>query len=80
LNEATNKLKELSAKLRVFGNVIPFYCFFSLAGILPGKKDLFAAAGSLSTISYAEYNHDKPKLSREIDNCLNKLKLNMYGE
>lgn len=80
LNEATNKLKDLSAKLRVYGNVIPFYCLFSLIRILPDKKDLFDAAGSLSTISYAKYNHDKPKLSRKIDTCLQKLKLDMYGE
>jgi hypothetical protein len=80
LNEATSKFKELSARLRTFGNVIPLYGFFSLIRILPNKKDLFDAAGSLSTISNAKNNHNKPKLSREIDNCLQKLKLYMYGD
>ena len=77
---ATDKLKELSAKLRASVNIIPLYSFFRKIKILPGKKDLLEAAGSLSIISYSKYEHDKEKISKEIDNLFKRLKLDMYGE
>ncbi len=77
---ATEKLQELSAKFRASINTVPWISVFACIKILPPKRNLLKAAGYLSKISYAPYETDKGKISKQID-CLYKLlNLDMYGK
>lgn len=78
LEKASNTLKALSAQLRASVNVIPLFWLLSSVRFLPSKERLLRAAGRLSVISYAGYEHDKTKVSHDIEELFRLLRIRMY--
>jgi hypothetical protein len=76
--KTTDKLKELSARLRAAVNIVPLFGLLSLLGFVRSKTKLLDAAGSLSVLSYCKYENDKEKVSREVEKLFDALGLTVY--
>ena len=80
LRNTIGKLQEFSAEFRASINTVPWFPIFAKIKLLPPKKDLLKAAGVLSTISYAQHQSDKGKISEQIEELYRLFKFNMYGQ
>lgn len=74
------KLQEFSAKFRALINTIPWFSLFALVKILRPKDDLLKAAEVLSIISYAPFESDKAKISKQINELYKLLDFKMFRQ
>lgn len=79
LDKATDKFKDLSARLRAAVNVVPLFGLLSVLRFVPSKKKLLKGAGSLSVLSYCKYQNDKEKVSEEVEKLFDTLGLTVHG-
>jgi len=80
LEKVTENFQELSASLRSAVNTIPTLWLWRFFFGLPKKRSLLEAASHLSVISYFKHEHDKSKVSQEIDKLFELLRLEMYWD
>jgi len=78
LEKATDKFKNLSARLRAAVNVVPLFGLLAVCRFVPSKGKLLDAAGSLSVLSYCKYENDKEKVSKEVGKLFDTLGLTVY--
>jgi|OpeIllAssembly_1097287.scaffolds.fasta_scaffold27274_4 hypothetical protein len=78
LEKTTEKFKDLSARLRATVNVVPLYGLLSACKFVPSKEKLLDGAGSLSVLSYCQYEEEKEKVSKEVEKLFDTLGLTVY--